>query len=419
MQDAARGKNILIRRYTELEPNVTTLSEENVPIPNVAPFIGNASINETSILLNEWVCLNATAHDPEGNPITVTARVWNTTNFVNYTMADFGQTGCDGIALDNIYGVEVQGLKTGTWNFSHAMANDSETNFNITIVNRRWNVSSPVAAMPQITNIDFDDDFNPNFPNEIDLIAFGTRNVFCNGTVTDADGGSDIIAVNATIYDVLSSSSDSPDNNATHYTNRSCWLSAADGNNKYFECLFLVRYFANNATWQCNATAYDSSNLGSNTTNATINELIAVDIPTSMNFGSLYPGDISFINKTNITNAGNIQIDLKVYGYANNATTSPNAMNCTGGEDKNISLWYLHYNVTDNIPGPCMRFQWNAFYWNLTNITNEKTWPNFDLGKQTQEGELMRNVTCWALKISTGVAGTCKGKISFTAIKNV
>ncbi|OYT41054.1 hypothetical protein B6U80_02105, partial [Candidatus Pacearchaeota archaeon ex4484_26] len=177
-------------------------------------------------------------------------------------------------------------------------------------------------------------------------------------------------------------------------------------------------YFANNATWQCNATAYDSSNLGSNTTNATINELIALDIPDDMDFGTLDFGATSPINKTNVTNAGNIQIDLKVYGYANNVTTSPNAFNCTGGADKNISLSYMHYNVTDP---SCTGFSWAVNYWNLTNASNEKTWPNFDLGKQTQEGVLMRNYTCWVLKIPTpdkaSLKGTCKGIISFTAEK--
>ncbi len=87
--------------------------------------------------------------------------------------------------------------------------------------------------------------------------------------------------------------------------------------------------------------------------NVQINTLIALSIPTDINFGTLDLGATSAVNKTNVTNAGNVAIDIKVYGYANNATDSPNAFNCTGGNDKNISLWYLRYNVTDNIAPVC------------------------------------------------------------------
>jgi len=321
---------------------------------NVAPFVGNASLNETLILLNEYVCLNATSHDPEGDPITVRARVWNTTNFVNFTMVDDGTTGCDGANADTIFGIVVQSGKTGTWNYTHAIANDSNGNFNTTIVNRRWNVTD----IPEVTTIDLDDDFVTPL-DEIDLIAFGTKNVFCNGTVTDEDGGGDVSVVNATLYDTDASSSGAADSNATHYTNQSCWLSSANGDFRSFECLFRVRYFANNQTWQCNATAYDSLNYqNSSRINATINELIALSVPATINFGTLAPGATSLVNKTNITNAGNILIDLNIYGYANDFTTSDNAMNCTtsAGVKNNISLYFLRYNVTD-LP-TCSNFGW-------------------------------------------------------------
>ena len=384
--------------------------------PNVAPFVGNASINETLILLNEFVCLNATAHDPEGDPITVRARVWNTTNFVNFTMVDDGTTGCDGANADTIFGIVVQSGKTGTWNYTHAIANDSNGAFNTTIVNRRWNVTD----IPEITTIDLDDDFVTPL-DEIDLIAFGTRNVFCNGTVTDEDGGGDVSVVNATLHDTAASSPGAADANATHYTNQSCWLSSANGDFRSFECLFRVRYFANNQTWQCNATAYDSLNYqNSSRINATINELIALSVPATIDFGTLEPGETSAVNKTNITNAGNILIDLKIYGYANNFTTSDNALNCTTstGLKNNISLYYLRYNVTD-LP-TCSSFSWTSNYWNLTNDSgnNEKEWPQFNLGKQTVEGTLMRNYTCWVLQLPPEVAGTCKGIVSFTACKD-
>jgi len=393
---------------------------------NLKPFIGNASINATLIRLNEWVCLNATAHDPDGDTIVVNATVWNTTAHVNYTMTDTGSTSCDGASSDDIYGFEVQGLRGGTWNFTHATSYDNQvpSNFNQTIVNRRWNVSD----VPEITNIDFDDDFEPTPPDAIDLNAFASKNVFCNGTITDLDGGGDILKVNATIYDAAASSAGVADANASHYTNQSCFLSAADGDFRHFECFFGVRYFANNATWTCNATAYDSQNFQNSsnlvTVNATINSLVALSIPATMNFGTLFLGDTSLINKTNVTNAGNKAIDISIYGYTFNQTNSSAAFNCTSttGIKSNITLDRFQYNVTDTTGAQCTNFGWGSNNFNLTNLSNEKSWTNFNLGKQTAEDTLMRNYTCWILQIpQTGEetidpAGVCTGIISFTAV---
>ncbi|OYT40973.1 hypothetical protein B6U80_02180, partial [Candidatus Pacearchaeota archaeon ex4484_26] len=191
-----------------------------------------------------WVKINGQKWTALGNHTNTSTLRWNTTD----------------IPEQNCIDLRTRAIDNGSFTYSSYFTKGS-----------CLNISHVAAAAPTVSFTTVDDDFEIPL-GIIDLTALSTRNVFCNGTVTDADGGSDIIAVNATFYDASASSSDAADNNATHYTNRSCWLSAADGNNKYFECLFLVRYFANNATWQCNATAYDSSNLGSNTTNATINE---------------------------------------------------------------------------------------------------------------------------------------------------
>jgi len=258
--------------------------------------------------------------------------------------------------------------------------------------------------------------------NEIDLLAGVNRTVFCNATLVDVDFFDSISSASAVLYDNSSSSPAASDDMSQHYTNNSCVLFAGSGNDRGVECSFAVAYYANNATWACNITATDNLTMSGsdNYDYSTINELVALNIPDNIDFGALSPGATSDVNKTNVTNFGNIEIDLKIYGYGNGQTTSPNALNCTGGEDKNISLYFLRYNVTD-LP-TCSNFGWTSNYRNLTNLSNEKTWPQFNLGKQNVEGTLMRNYTCWILKIPTAseatLGGTCKGIVSFIAIKS-
>ncbi|OYT41358.1 hypothetical protein B6U80_01510 [Candidatus Pacearchaeota archaeon ex4484_26] len=247
-----------------------------------------------------------------------------------------------------------------------------------------------------------------------------TVQVTCNGTIHDANGQSDISSLSGTLYDAGASNHADSDDNNKHYTNSSCVLFSGSGTTRGGECQFTVWYYANNATWQCNLSAVDSgSNENSTYKNRTIAKLIALMVPPDINFGNLNPGDTSGVNKTNITNSGNVDLGIKVYGYANNATTSPNAMNCTAGQDKNISLFYMHYNVTNP---SCTGFSWTANYANLTNETNEVSWDSINLYQRQNDNIESKNTTCWVLKIPSGteadVSGTCKGIISFTACED-
>ncbi len=250
-----------------------------------------------------------------------------------------------------------------------------------------------------------------------------TAKILCNGTINDANGYADISSSSGTLYDTDSSNSQAGDDNNIHYTNSTCALFDGSGTTRAAQCSFSVWYYANNATWSCNMTAVDSaSNQNSTYRNNTVAKLIALMVPNEMSFGSLNPGETA-VNRTNITNTGNINLGIKIYGYANDATTSPNAMNCTAGVDKNISLDYMHYNVTDVDTDTCGDFLWTANYWNLTNSTNEKNWTNtnrFYVFQRQNDAFESKNTTCWALKTPSGIdiSGTCKGIISFTACDN-
>src|SRR3989344_412533 len=278
----------------------------------------------------------------------------------------------------------------------------------------------PPKTPPNSSAVNLDDTtYTP--ANEIDLLAGSNLTVFCNASAKDSDGYLDIKNATGYLYYNASSSALAADDKNVHYTNASCSLLTGADDTRGVECGFSLPYFTNSSTWTCNITIRDNQSInGSKYINyTTINQLLAVGLPSTINFGTLYPGDTSLVNKTNVTNLGNIPLSLNVYGFANNVTTSANAMNCTIGTDKNIPLYYMKYNVTD---GPaCSTLSWSSNYWNLTNLTNQKGWGQFKVGKQTAEGTLMRNYTCWILKVPSidadkiDVGGICKGVVSFTA----
>lgn len=292
---------------------------------------------------------------------------------------------------------------------------------NVTISGAFSEAADLTLKSPPNSSATIVDDTTYTPANEIDLLAGSNLTVFCNATARDSDGFLDIKNATGYLYYNESSSALAADDKNVHYSNASCSLITGTGDSRGVECGFSLPYFTNSSTWACNITIRDNQSINGSRyyDYATINTLLAVGLPSSINFGTLFPGDTSLVNKTNVTNFGNIPLNIKVYGYANNFTTSDNALNCTLGLNKNISLYFLKYNVTD---GPaCSTLSWSSNYWNLTNSTNEKGWGQFKVGKQTQESVLMRNYTCWMLKVPSiasdniDVGGACKGVVSFTA----
>ena len=269
----------------------------------------------------------------------------------------------------------------------------------------------------------------------IALTENSTVFVQCNATLNDANGWQDINKLNGTLYNTHTATHGTAEDNNEKYSNVSCSLFSGSGTSAKGYCGFSVWYYAfNSSAWQCNLTAWDAGVSGSNANssnstygNFTISALTALNIPATMNFGTLNPGDTSLINRTNVTNTGNTIIDISIYGYANdNATDSPNAFNCTLGANKNISLYFLRYNVTAGRHRDCNSadMSWTANYWNLTNNTNAKNWTQFTLPSRTGDGAGgdAGNYTCWILKVPTtgeaDIGGTCKGVISISAFIN-
>jgi hypothetical protein len=157
----------------------------------------------------------------------------------------------------------------------------------------------------------------------IDLSPGSTVVVTANVTVTDYDGGADIISANATLYHSSSTLGAADDENK-HITNSSCTLGEASGNTNVVACSFTMNYMALSGTWTVSIEATDSlGHASSNTSTNTANELAALDVVTAtVNFGSIELGaNSSEAADMTIRSQGNVVIDARFSGDDYDCTT--------------------------------------------------------------------------------------------------
>jgi len=226
--------------------------------------------------------------------------------------------------------------------------------------------------------------------------------VLCNATVTDPDGYSDIIASNATLYH-QSGTSQSADDYNVHYTNSSCSFTGGAGNSRNSSCAFFLHHEALNGTWTCNVSSKDSAgNSGSATGANTVDQLVALTIlEDSISFGSMRPGqNSSSANSTNITNMGNVMIDIQVAANA--------GMSCSGAGV--IGAGNISYGV---FPGSYDSMSVKKL---STGYVNESA---FDLGVEgieTSEGVASTKKEYWTINIPQGVRGGCNNTVTVLAV---
>lgn len=238
--------------------------------------------------------------------------------------------------------------------------------------------------------------------DSIDLASCSTKVVWCNATASDADGWTDIDAVNATLWDPAATTEAAADDNSNHYTNSSCPL----GTNTSLtdvpaNCSFTLQYYANAAEWTCKLMVNDSTSAtgSANITTVTVNQLIALDAENLVDFGSLDPGATSSADVNNtITNCGNVQIDINLSGadLTNNGATVAN-----------ITVGQVKYNVTSYD---------QDYTANMTALSAAQTArPEFDLAKRTNGASTKK--TYWKIKLPSPIqALTYTGTITFTAV---
>jgi hypothetical protein len=246
---------------------------------------------------------------------------------------------------------------------------------------------------------------------DIDLYPGIYTTVYCNGTITDRNGWQDVNLTNATIFHSTRDEF-SPDNQSAKYTNTSCRLYGGSGLSVYSSCSFVLPYFALNGTWTCNMSARDQTVAGSfaatsNTTTRNISKLIALNVTEVIDFGQLTTGENSTSDVlANVTNLGNIRIDLNLHGYARNDGDNY-AMVCELG---NISIGQVKYNLTSQGDG----------YDNMTQLSGAVAGVTDDafnlLSTINSTVPALRN-TFWKIGIPTGTRGICNGTIVFDAVE--
>jgi len=248
-------------------------------------------------------------------------------------------------------------------------------------------IPAALAATPTVGTVTVTDPVNLN--------AGSIKTVTCEATASDADSWANITVVNATIWHSSSSEVSSDDNN-DHYTDASCDIGTnTSETDAPVTCTFALQYHAKDGTWTCKIRAYDDSSSGSNEMTATVNELVALSIPATMDFGILSLGETSTNTSEvefSVENKGNVQIDAQVSG---------NNMVCTSGT---LNVGNIRYGSADN-----------TSYDLMTTLTTGAV--PFDLNVTKSTGSPSSVLTYWRIQISSlGVGGSCSNTVNFTAV---
>jgi hypothetical protein len=269
-------------------------------------------------------------------------------------------------------------------------------------------------SKPDVLNVTVYETLNLSAKN-ITITAGGYKSVSCNATVRSWEGFNDISVVNATLYHQGSSSQNASDNLNNHYTNASCKLNASLTQFiGWYVCSFDVIYFSNNGTWTCNVTIQNSYTVtnpnftGSGYGTTLFYPVYALNVTDGIDYGGVAVEDYSSPDRTaNVTNLGNMGINITVEGYA--VTRGDGlAMNCS-----------LTGNITvDNERFSPSSGQSFATKTPLTSNLGGEMIPGLSMPKQTINNTLILNTTYWQLYVPPNPAGNCSGYILFTAISS-
>ncbi|HLC78412.1 MAG TPA: hypothetical protein VJH92_04765, partial [Candidatus Nanoarchaeia archaeon] len=345
--------------------------------------------------------------------------MWNPTIGVNDNQTDIiGQTGNSGV--DNLYMIDCELLNTPCQvgdNLSVKVLNIGDnylTNtINVTVTGAGFDVADNLSlnSPPNITSILIEDSISSPL-NEIDLVAASNRTVICNATVTEYDGQA-LQNSTAKLFHNSSFYSDSDDNNI-HYSNSSCYVNSSYGaeNESSIECRFDVTYYANYGAWNCSIYAEDNLSISDNRSdNTTLNQLLSIGLVSSADYGIVNATYVSDELTLNVTNYGNILVNLSLSGYGNSISDG-NSMICSG---RNISINYHKYNLSTSTPGTLSLSEFEQKYINLSsNIATRGFRLNYR-ENDLQEGVDDTNSTYWRVYVPTGVGLNCQGNIVFGA----
>jgi hypothetical protein len=371
--------------------------------------IDNSTFKNTNMTIN-W-SLNIDATVPIVNLMTPLNNTLNaTTNIIlfRYNVTDFSNIRNCSLIIDNsiVNTTTIDPVSKNTvLNFTHTLTSGQHNwsvnctdYFNLMGSSNKYNIT--IAIPPQILSMIIDDYLVP--ANEIILSAGSTRKVYCTVVVYDFFGTANIANVSAKFHYSLNTSSQNNDNN-TIYSNSSCSLNETTSTNKTFSCAFDVLYYANNGTWICNATAYNlQNNFVYGNTSSYIQALYAINLTDGIDFGNVESNTTSLNITANITNIGNMPVNISLRGYA--VTPGDNlGMNCTS--NKNITISNIKFSTVSTLDFPAK-----------TAMTGAVQTINLRIAKQTNPSIQIINNTYWQIQPGPGIKGNnCSGFIMFNA----
>ena len=226
-----------------------------------------------------------------------------------------------------------------------------------------------------------------NGGNDINLTSNSSTVVTGTTTVTDSNGYSDITSVTSTLYlNNTTCSSGLADPNWCYYIS-SCATSNCSGNSCDVTCSVDVWFIAEpttpttsypSADWQMDITAVDSgNNSDTGTTSQELNTIYALDIDTSIDYGTVNPGATSTEQQTHATNTGNYAIDTVLSGT-----------DMSDGSGHTIAVGQQKYSSSSNMGD-----------WVGTALTASPTTYNLDLPKPTATTSNSYDDLYWMIKI--------------------
>ncbi len=273
------------------------------------------------------------------------------------------------------------------------------------------------GVYPEVLNVSVEED-----AASFSLTPAATKTLSCVARVRDFNGDADITNIEAEFFGTTSSTFGDSDDNNYHYTNASCEVNdsfvtwqghADDAYTVLANCTYEVEYYANPEDWNCTVTVNDTYNWQDSGSDAiTISELLALGLPDTINYGTVNATFVSDENITNVTNYGNVEINLSLEGYAQSEGDGY-AMNCSLGSIGTIDIMYEKYNLSSATAGDLTLTEFEAAY---TNLTSSSVIKEFNLEhRQNDVVNDAYNQTYWRIYVPRGVAGTCQGNIIFGA----
>ncbi len=246
-----------------------------------------------------------------------------------------------------------------------------------------------------------------------DLVPGGTRSIHVNGIVEDLDGRADIAIVSVVFRrsGATNGNTCTADNNDCYRVTSCSLFNNEDVNQKEYDCLVQIQYYADSTVattgrfpdenWVAEVYVEDLqvASATDNTVTKEMGEILALDIPTAIDFGTLNLAETTGVD-TNvhqvISQFGNDQADVEVNGFG--------AMTCVLGTIPVANQQWALSDVAYDDPASTV----------LTAISTD---TNLAVPYRDDDQTNASKVLYWNIEIpSIQISGSCSGTVTVSSI---